>query len=75
MPALSLAGSVLEGKGVDTVALLNGVLALLVAGAESLADGVEGRRGRELVYMCSLVPMRNATDNLTMWVCASGTRG
>jgi hypothetical protein len=49
MPAGLVATRVLEGKGVDTVTLLDGVLAIGVAGVDSLLNGVEGGRGGELV--------------------------
>lgn len=49
MPALRLAGRVLEGEGVDAVALLDGVLALGLVRVEGVVDGVKGGRGRELV--------------------------
>lgn len=49
VPALLLAGRVLQRKGEDGVALLDGVFAVGIIG-KSLADGIEGLRGRELVY-------------------------
>lgn len=51
VPALSLTGAVLEGEGVDSVALLDGVLAVRVGGVEGRVDNVKGGRGRELVYL------------------------
>ena len=48
-PALGLAGGVLEGEGEDGVALLQGILAVGLAGVEGGVDGVEGRRRGELV--------------------------
>lgn len=51
VPALSLASLVLEGKGKDTVGLLDGVLALGVGAAENAVDDVESGGGREL--LCS----------------------
>lgn len=50
MPAGLVAARVLEGEGVNTVALLDGVLAIGIAGVDSLLDGVEGGRGGKLVY-------------------------
>lgn len=45
MPALGLAGSVLQRKGEDGVSLLDGVFLVLLAG-ERVVDGIEsGRRG------------------------------
>lgn len=49
VPALGLASLVLEGEGVDAVALLDGVLAVGVGRVEGRVDGVEGGGGRELV--------------------------
>lgn len=49
MPALRLAGLVLQGKSVDALGLLDGVLAVCFVG-EGVVDGVKGDRGRELVY-------------------------
>lgn len=49
VPALGLAGLVLEGEGEDGVALLDGVLAVLGAGVEGRGDGVESDGGGELV--------------------------
>lgn len=54
MPALRLASSILQGKGKDGIALLDGVLLVLFAG-ESLSDGVESGGGRELV--CGATPL------------------
>jgi hypothetical protein len=51
MPAGLIATRVLEGKGVDAVALLDGVLAIGIAGVDSLLNGVEGGRGGELVVL------------------------
>lgn len=51
MPAVGVAGLVLEGEGEDGLALLDGVLALGVAGGEDGVDGVEGRGRGELVYL------------------------
>ena len=50
MPAGLIAARVLESKGVDAVTLLDSVLAISVAGVDGCLDGVEGGRGRELVY-------------------------
>lgn len=47
VPAVRLAGRVLEGEGEDGVALLDGVLAVGLA-AEGRVDGVKGGRGGEL---------------------------
>lgn len=49
VPALGLAGLVLEGEGEDGAALLDGVLALGVARGKSGVDGVEGGGGGEVV--------------------------
>ena len=54
VPALRLAGLVLQGEGVDALGLLNGILAIGFVG-ERLADGVESGRGGELVYFVALV--------------------
>jgi hypothetical protein len=51
MPAGLIAARVLESKGVDTVTLLDSVLAIGVAGVDGCLDGVEGGRGRELFYL------------------------
>lgn len=51
VPALGLSGGVLEGKGVDTVSLLDGVFLVGFAGIQGLVDGLEGSRGGEL--LCS----------------------
>lgn len=50
VPALGLAGLVLEGEGKDGAALLDGVLAVGLAGGEGRVDLVEGSRRGELVY-------------------------
>lgn len=49
MPALCLAGLVLQGEGIDALGLLDGFLAVCLIG-EGVVDGVKGGRGRELVY-------------------------
>jgi hypothetical protein len=49
VPAVCLAGSVLEREGVDPIALLDGVLLVGFAGVERIVDGLEGNRGWELV--------------------------
>lgn len=49
VPALSLAGGVLEGKSIDTVPLLDGVFFVGLAGIQRLVDGLEGSRGWELL--------------------------
>lgn len=49
VPALRLAARILQRKGIHAVALLDGILAVGVAGVESLVDGVKGDRGGELV--------------------------
>lgn len=51
MPALGLAGGVLEGECEDGVALLDGVLLVRLAGVQSVIDGIEGRGRRKLVCM------------------------
>lgn len=50
VPALRLAPRVLECEPEDGAALLDGVLAVGVAGRERRVDGVERRGGGELVY-------------------------
>lgn len=50
MPAGLIAARVLECEGVDAVALLDGVLAIGIAGVDGRLDGVEGGRGGKLVY-------------------------
>lgn len=50
VPALLLAGLVLEGEGEDGVGLLDGALALGLVALEDGVDGVERRRGGELVW-------------------------
>lgn len=47
VPAVGLAGLVLEGEGEDGVALLDGVLTLGVGGGEGCVDGIEGLGGGE----------------------------
>lgn len=47
VPAVGLAGGVLEVEGKDGLALRDGVLLVGIAG-ESGADRIEGGRGREL---------------------------
>lgn len=42
MPLVGLAGSVLEDKSKDSVALLDGVFAVSFAAGESAVDGVKG---------------------------------
>lgn len=49
VPALSLAGCVLKGEGVDAVPLLDGIFLIGLAGVEGLVDRLEGSRGGELV--------------------------
>ena len=49
MPALCLAGLVLQREGVDAAGLLDGIFPVGFAGVQGFVDGVEGRRGRELV--------------------------
>lgn len=49
VPASLLAGRVLENEGVNTVALLDGVGAVGVAGIDGGVDGVKSGRGREVV--------------------------
>jgi hypothetical protein len=51
VPALGLAGGVLEGEGKDGVALLHGILAVGLAGIKGLVDLVEGGGGGELVWI------------------------
>ena len=53
VPAVGLAGGVLEGEGKDGVALLQGVLAVGLAGVEGGVDRLEGRGGGELVCLPS----------------------
>lgn len=50
MPALSLARSVLEGKGKNGVALLHRILAVGLARVQGVVDLVKSRRGGELVF-------------------------
>jgi hypothetical protein len=61
VPALGLAGGVFEGKGKDGVALLDGVLAVGLAGVERVVDLVKCRRGRELVYRTSVLAAAKAS--------------
>jgi len=42
MPAGLFTARVLEGEGVDAVALLDGILAIGITGVDSRLDGVEG---------------------------------
>lgn len=49
VPALGLAGRVLQREGEDGVAQLQGLLAVRLARGQDAVDGVEGGRGRELV--------------------------
>lgn len=62
VPALGLAGGVLEGEGEDGAALLDGVLAVGVRG-ESLVDLVKGGGGGELGCCGSLLAL--------LFVCSS----
>jgi hypothetical protein len=57
VPALCLASGVFESEREDGVALVDGVLAVSLAGVESVVDLVESRGGRELVY-CLLLARR-----------------
>lgn len=50
VPAVGLTGSVLQIEGKDGIALLDGVLAVGLAGFQSIVDGVESGRGGELVW-------------------------
>jgi len=50
VPALGLACRVLESKGKNGFALLNGIL-LVGFAAERIVDGVEGSRRGELVWV------------------------
>jgi hypothetical protein len=49
VPAGLIAARVLESEGVDAIALLDGVLAIGIAGVDGRLDGVEGGRGGKLV--------------------------
>lgn len=51
VPAGLIAARVLECEGVDAVALLDGVLAIGIAGVDGRLDGVEGGRGGKLVVL------------------------
>lgn len=62
MPARFLASLVLELEGVDALALLDGVLAVRVAGIDGGVDGVEGGRGGEAV--CAAKVLRQFTSSL-----------
>jgi hypothetical protein len=42
VPAGIIAARVLEGEGVDAVALLDGILAIGITGVDGRLDGVEG---------------------------------
>lgn len=55
VPAGLIAARVLECEGVDAVALLDGVLAIGIAGVDGRLDGVEGGRGGKLVCYRELV--------------------
>jgi hypothetical protein len=52
VPAVDLAGGVLEVESEDSVALLQRILAVGLAGVEGLVDLVESRGGGELVWFC-----------------------
>jgi hypothetical protein len=60
VPALGLAGGVLQRKGKDGVALLDGVLLVGFAAGEGLVDGVKGGRGGELVCRDAPTSVRGA---------------
>jgi hypothetical protein len=47
VPALGLAGLVLQGEGEDGITLLDGVLALGIVRSETALDNVEGLGGGE----------------------------
>lgn len=47
VPALGLAGLILQGEGEDGIALLDGVLALSIITLESAVDELEGLGGGE----------------------------
>ena len=74
VPLVGLAGSVLEDKGKDGLALLDGVLAVGVAAGKSAVDRVESSGGGELVY--SLHVQRSATAvRGTHWKHCAGRSG
>lgn len=68
VPALLLAGLVLEGESIDAVTGLDGVLALSIIALQRLVDGIKGSRGREVGYVesvsleCVLVGMEHEPD-------------
>lgn len=62
MPAGLIAARVLKCEGVDAVALLDGVLAIGIAGVDGRLDGVEGGRGGELVCY------KESVSNLLNWI-------
>lgn len=62
MPAGLIAARVLESEGVDAIALLDGVLAIGIAGVDGRLDGVEGGRGGKLVCY------RESASNLFYWI-------
>jgi hypothetical protein len=52
VPAVDLAGSVLEVESENGVALLQRILAVGLAGVKCVVDLVESRGGGELVWFC-----------------------
>lgn len=62
MPAVGVAGGVLQREGEDGAALLDRVLAARVVGRQRGVDGVEGRGGGEGV--CGLVSSRGREGQL-----------
>ena len=49
VPAVGLAGLVLEVEGEDGLSLLDGIRPVGIAGVQGLVDEIEGSRGRESV--------------------------
>jgi hypothetical protein len=62
VPALGLAGLVLQGEGEDGASLLDGVLALSIVTGEGVVDGLEGLGGRE----CGCRPVVRVVDGVIM---------
>jgi hypothetical protein len=55
VPALGLAGSVLQCEGKDGVSLLDGVLAVGLAAGQGVVDGIKSGRRGELVWRANVL--------------------
>ena len=78
VPTVGLAGSVGQHKGEDGVALLDGLIALHLAGTQRILDCVEGDRRRKVGYNNGLmsVSFNRGGKGSQIWLGASrGTNG